>query len=44
MREIKRKSAFPVYIAADVFAVYTPIFPMYKLLHLLRPPEREGRP
>lgn len=35
MREVKRKSALPVYIAAAVFAVYAMIFPMYKALHLL---------
>lgn len=35
MREVKRKSALPVYIAAGVFAVYALIFPMYKSWHLL---------
>ena len=35
MREVKRKSAMPVYIAAAVFAVYALIFPMYTLTHLL---------
>ena len=35
MREVKRKSALPVYIAAAVFAVYALIFPMYRLWHLM---------
>lgn len=35
MREVKRKKALPVYIAAAVFAVYALIFPLYKLIHFL---------
>ncbi len=35
MREVKRRSAVPVYIAAAVFAVYALLFPMYRLVHLL---------
>ena len=33
MREVKRKSAVPVYIAAAVFALYALIFPLYSLWH-----------
>lgn len=33
MREVKRKSAVPVYIAAAVFALYALIFPLYALWH-----------
>ena len=33
MREVKRKSAVPVYIAAAVFAVYALVFPLYSLWH-----------
>ncbi len=33
MREIKRRSAIPVYIAAAVFALYALIFPLYALWH-----------
>ena len=33
MREIKRRSALPVYIAAGVFALYALIFPLYSLRH-----------
>jgi 5-bromo-4-chloroindolyl phosphate hydrolysis protein. len=35
MREIKQKSAIPVYIAAGVFAIYALIFPLYALWHFL---------
>ena len=35
MREIKRKSAIPVYIASGVFAAYALIFPLYALWHFL---------
>lgn len=35
MREVKRKSPWPVYIAACVFAAYTLIFPLYTLWHFL---------
>ena len=35
MREIKRKSALPVYIAAAVFALYALIFPLYASWHFL---------
>lgn len=35
MREVKRKSALPVYIAAAVFAVYALIFPLYSTWHFL---------
>lgn len=33
MREVKRRSAVPVYIAAAVFALYALIFPLYALKH-----------
>ena len=33
MREVKRRPALPVYIAAAVFAVYALVFPLYKLWH-----------
>ena len=35
MRQVKRRSALPVYIAAAVFAAYALIFPLYKLWHFL---------
>ena len=35
MREVKRKSALPVYIAAAVFAVYAMVFPLYAWSHFL---------
>lgn len=35
MQPVKRRRAAPVYIAAAVFAVYTLIFPLYKLWHFL---------
>lgn len=35
MRETKRKSSLPIYIAAAVFAVYALVFPMYSAIHLL---------
>ena len=35
MRQVKRRSALPVYIAAAVFAVYALVFPLYKLWHFL---------
>ncbi len=35
MREVKRRRALPVYIAAAVFAVYALVFPLYKLTHFL---------
>ena len=35
MREVKRRSAGPVYIAAAVFAVYALVMPLYKLTHFL---------
>ena len=35
MREVKRRSALPVYIAAGVFAVYAMVLPLYKLWHFL---------
>ena len=33
MREVKRKSALPVYIAAAVYSVYALVFPLYALRH-----------
>lgn len=33
MREIKRRRALPVYIAAAVFALYALLFPLYTLTH-----------
>ena len=35
MREVKRRSAGPVYIAAAVFAVYALVLPLYSLVHFL---------
>lgn len=35
MREIKRRRALPVYIAAAAFAVYALVFPLYRLTHFL---------
>ncbi len=35
MREVKRRSALPVYIAAAVFAVYALVFPLYAWTHFL---------
>lgn len=35
MREIKRRSAVPVYIAAGVYALYALIFPLYSSWHFL---------
>lgn len=35
MREVKRRSALPVYIAAAVFAVYALVMPLYTLWHFL---------
>ncbi len=35
MREVKRRSAIPIYIAAAVFALYALIFPLYALRHFL---------
>jgi hypothetical protein len=35
MKEVKRRSAIPVYIAAAVYALYALIFPLYKLSHFL---------
>ena len=35
MREVKRRSALPVYIAAAVFAVYALVFPLYAWKHFL---------
>ncbi|MCD8323127.1 MAG: 5-bromo-4-chloroindolyl phosphate hydrolysis family protein [Oscillospiraceae bacterium] len=35
MREIKRRSAVPVYIAAGVYALYALIFPLYNSWHFL---------
>ncbi|MCD7748590.1 MAG: 5-bromo-4-chloroindolyl phosphate hydrolysis family protein, partial [Oscillospiraceae bacterium] len=35
MREIKRRSAVPVYIAAGVYALYALIFPLYNAWHFL---------
>ena len=33
MREVKRKSAIPVYIAAGVYALYALLFPLYSIWH-----------
>ena len=35
MREVKHKSALPVYIAAGVFALWALILPLYKAWHFL---------
>lgn len=35
MREVKRRSAVPVYIAAAVYAVYALVFPLYSLWHFM---------
>ncbi len=35
MRQVKRRSALPVYIAAAVFALYALALPLYKLWHFL---------
>ncbi len=35
MREVKHRSALPVYIAAGAFALYALVFPLYSLLHFL---------
>ncbi len=35
MREVKRRSALPVYIAAGAFALYALVFPLYSLWHFL---------
>lgn len=35
MRQVKRRSALPVYIAAAVFAVYALVAPLYSLWHFL---------
>ena len=35
MRQIKRRSALPVYIAAGAYALYALVMPLYKLWHFL---------
>jgi hypothetical protein len=35
MREVKRPSPWPVYIAAAVYALYALLFPLYRLWHFL---------
>lgn len=35
MRQIKRRSALPVYIATGVYALYALVMPLYKLWHFL---------
>ena len=35
MRQVKRRSALPVYIAAAVFAVYALVLPLYSVWHFL---------